>query len=214
MPGLLRLSGLACLLGVAPAVTGCGADGAAGSEEHSPSVASVESVKDRLGQSCDDDTMGVAQGDVTIWCDPESGVSAPFVWVDAKGHDAAERAKAKAAAEERAAKRAEAEKKAAEKKAAEKKAAADKAAKDKAAKQAAADKAARERAAQEQAAKEAAERKAEAERQATQQQQQQNTDVYYKNCTAVREAGAAPIHQGEPGYARHLDRDGDGVGCE
>ncbi|MFF0743150.1 excalibur calcium-binding domain-containing protein [Streptomyces sp. NPDC004111] len=38
--------------------------------------------------------------------------------------------------------------------------------------------------------------------------------TYYKNCTAVRAAGAAPIHRGDPGYARHLDRDGDGVGCE
>ncbi|MFL0564881.1 DUF1524 domain-containing protein [Microbacterium sp. 179-I 1D1 NHS] len=39
-------------------------------------------------------------------------------------------------------------------------------------------------------------------------------DVYYKNCTAAREAGAAPVHVGDPGYAKHLDRDGDGVGCE
>lgn len=38
--------------------------------------------------------------------------------------------------------------------------------------------------------------------------------VYYKNCTAAREAGAAPVHRGDPGYASHLDRDGDGVGCE
>lgn len=38
--------------------------------------------------------------------------------------------------------------------------------------------------------------------------------VYYKNCTEVREAGADPIHRGDPGYAKHLDRDGDGVGCE
>ncbi|WP_329453568.1 excalibur calcium-binding domain-containing protein (plasmid) [Streptomyces sp. NBC_01724] len=38
--------------------------------------------------------------------------------------------------------------------------------------------------------------------------------VYYKNCTAVRAAGAAPIHRGDPGYGRHLDRDGDGVACE
>lgn len=37
--------------------------------------------------------------------------------------------------------------------------------------------------------------------------------VYYKNCAAVRAAGAAPIHRGDPGYARHLDRDNDGVGC-
>ena len=39
-------------------------------------------------------------------------------------------------------------------------------------------------------------------------------DVYYPNCAAAREAGAAPVRVGEPGYGRHLDRDGDGVGCE
>jgi hypothetical protein len=38
--------------------------------------------------------------------------------------------------------------------------------------------------------------------------------VSYKNCDAVRGAGAAPIRSGQPGYGRHLDRDGDGVGCE
>jgi len=38
--------------------------------------------------------------------------------------------------------------------------------------------------------------------------------VYYANCTAVRAAGAAPIHRGEPGYASKLDRDGDCIGCE
>ena len=38
--------------------------------------------------------------------------------------------------------------------------------------------------------------------------------VYYKNCTAAREAGAAPVHVGDPGYGKHLDRDGDGVCCE
>ena len=40
------------------------------------------------------------------------------------------------------------------------------------------------------------------------------TAVYYKNCTAVRAAGADPIRRGDPGYGKHLDRDGDGVGCE
>lgn len=39
-------------------------------------------------------------------------------------------------------------------------------------------------------------------------------EVYYKNCTAVRAAGAAPIRVGQPGYGSHLDRDHDGVGCE
>ncbi|MCX4428061.1 excalibur calcium-binding domain-containing protein [Streptomyces mirabilis] len=38
--------------------------------------------------------------------------------------------------------------------------------------------------------------------------------VYYENCAAARAAGAAPVHVGDPGYSRHLDRDGDGVGCE
>jgi hypothetical protein len=38
--------------------------------------------------------------------------------------------------------------------------------------------------------------------------------AFYANCTAVRAAGAAPIHRGDPGYSRKLDRDGDGVACE
>jgi hypothetical protein len=37
---------------------------------------------------------------------------------------------------------------------------------------------------------------------------------YYANCTAARAAGAAPVRIGQPGYGTHLDRDGDGVGCE
>lgn len=40
------------------------------------------------------------------------------------------------------------------------------------------------------------------------------SDVYYANCTEARAAGAAPIHRGEPGYGSHLDRDGDGTGCD
>lgn len=39
-------------------------------------------------------------------------------------------------------------------------------------------------------------------------------DVYYPNCAAARAAGAAPVRVGQPGYAKHLDRDGDGKGCE
>ncbi|WP_413818568.1 excalibur calcium-binding domain-containing protein [Sphingobium sp.] len=34
------------------------------------------------------------------------------------------------------------------------------------------------------------------------------------NCSAARTAGAAPVRSGDPGYGRHLDRDGDGIGCE
>lgn len=36
----------------------------------------------------------------------------------------------------------------------------------------------------------------------------------FANCSAARAAGAAPVRRGDPGYGRHLDRDGDGVGCE
>ena len=36
----------------------------------------------------------------------------------------------------------------------------------------------------------------------------------YANCTAAREAGAAPVRRGDPGYGPHLDGDGDGIGCE
>lgn len=36
----------------------------------------------------------------------------------------------------------------------------------------------------------------------------------YSNCTAARNAGAAPVYRGDPGYGSHLDRDNDGVGCE
>jgi endonuclease YncB( thermonuclease family) len=39
-------------------------------------------------------------------------------------------------------------------------------------------------------------------------------DVSYRNCDAVRAAGAAPLHAGEPGYSSRLDRDGDGIACE
>lgn len=36
----------------------------------------------------------------------------------------------------------------------------------------------------------------------------------YNNCTEAQAAGAAPVYRGEPGYGTHLDRDGDGIGCE
>lgn len=39
-------------------------------------------------------------------------------------------------------------------------------------------------------------------------------NTHYQNCTAARAAGAAPVYAGDPGYGPHLDRDGDGVGCE
>lgn len=38
--------------------------------------------------------------------------------------------------------------------------------------------------------------------------------VSYANCAEVRAAGRAPLRRGQPGYAPHLDRDGDGIACE
>ena len=40
------------------------------------------------------------------------------------------------------------------------------------------------------------------------------SSAYYANCSEARSAGAAPLHTGDPGYSRKLDRDGDGVACE
>ena len=40
------------------------------------------------------------------------------------------------------------------------------------------------------------------------------TEGSFRNCSAARAAGAAPVRAGDPGYGRHLDRDGDGIGCE
>lgn len=38
--------------------------------------------------------------------------------------------------------------------------------------------------------------------------------AYYANCDAVRAAGKAPLHSGQPGYRTGLDRNKDGVACE
>lgn len=38
--------------------------------------------------------------------------------------------------------------------------------------------------------------------------------AYYDNCTAARNAGAAPLYRGDPGYRSGLDRDDDGIACE
>lgn len=40
------------------------------------------------------------------------------------------------------------------------------------------------------------------------------SSTFFENCTAAREAGAAPVRSGDPGYGSHLDRDGDGIACE
>lgn len=45
-------------------------------------------------------------------------------------------------------------------------------------------------------------------------EQPKQESVSYANCTAVREAGKAPLYEGDPGYSTKLDRDKDGVACE
>jgi nucleoid-associated protein YgaU len=44
--------------------------------------------------------------------------------------------------------------------------------------------------------------------------QRQPSEVFFPNCRKAREAGAAPISEGQPGYRRALDRDRDGIACE
>jgi hypothetical protein len=39
-------------------------------------------------------------------------------------------------------------------------------------------------------------------------------EVYYSSCAAAGAVRSTPIRQGEAGYGRHLDRDGDGLACE
>jgi hypothetical protein len=36
----------------------------------------------------------------------------------------------------------------------------------------------------------------------------------FRTCADARAAGAAPLLRGQPGYAYHLDADGDGIACE
>ncbi|MET3172468.1 UNVERIFIED_ORG: hypothetical protein ABIB52_000292 [Arthrobacter sp. UYCu721] len=105
-------------------------------------------------------------------------------------------------------KRVVAEKAAAEKATAEKVAAAEKAAADKAAADQAAEKLAAEQAAAQQAAKPAPAPAAPAAPAPA------PAAAYYKNCDAVRAAGAAPLYANQPGFRAALDRNNNGVACE
>jgi len=123
----------------------------------------------------------------------------------------------KAAAEKAAADKAAAEQAAAAKAAADKAAADQAAAAKAAADKAAADQAAAARAAADQAARDAAARAASEQAAAAQKAAQAPAPApaaYYANCTAAKNAGAAPLYRGQPGYSSSLDRDGDGVACE
>jgi hypothetical protein len=39
-------------------------------------------------------------------------------------------------------------------------------------------------------------------------------DVHFSTCREARAAGYSRMRTGQPGYARHLDRDNDGIACE
>jgi len=39
-------------------------------------------------------------------------------------------------------------------------------------------------------------------------------EMVFENCDAARDAGAAPVLEGEAGFGEHLDADNDGIGCE
>lgn len=184
-----------------------------------------------VGQSCEFDYQVMTQGAANNYCDEDP--TGALVWVDQDAHDRAEDDLA-LAREAEVRKVAEEKTKANEAAAATAKAAADakvKVAADAKKKEAAAvakakatdqAKAAR-KAADAQAAKvreqesksaRAAEKAHEKEESAKPKTPRVTANTYYKNCTAVRNAGADPIYKGDPGYSRKLDRDGDGVACE
>ncbi|WP_307579249.1 excalibur calcium-binding domain-containing protein [Paeniglutamicibacter psychrophenolicus] len=215
-----------------------GTEGTAGPEAllEEPAVAETlqADLASFIGKSCEFDYQVMTQGDDNNYCDEDS--AGALIWVDQDTHDRAE-------ADLAVAREAETQKKLDEAAAAEakeaaeaadaKKAAAAEAAKTKEdaavkkAKAAAAAKvkeaadAKKAKAAATAKAKKAAEAKAALAAEKTRKKKNAETEVrkspsstYYQNCTAVRNAGAAPIHRGEPGYSRKLDRDGDGVACE
>ena len=69
------------------------------------------------------------------------------------------------------------------------------------------------RAAEEQAQQQA-QQEAQTEQSQTQEQSDGSSGTYYADCADAWAAGAAPLHQGEPGYRSGLDRDNDGIACE
>ncbi|GAA1406156.1 hypothetical protein AUR04nite_06820 [Glutamicibacter uratoxydans] len=183
----------------------------AASSTASPSGMPSESpteIASFLGQECDSDELVMEQGDQQLFCDADA--SGALLWTTQDEHVAALALAQKKADDEKAAKKAAAEKAAADKKIAAEKAAAEKKA---AQKLEAEKKAAREAAAKAEAKQKAAAKKA-AQKTAAPKAKKAPTNTFYKNCTAVRAAGAAPIYAGDAGYSRKLDRDGDGVACE
>lgn len=43
---------------------------------------------------------------------------------------------------------------------------------------------------------------------------EQESTIYFKNCSDAKSKGYWNIRRGEPGYSQKLDRDNDGIACE
>ncbi|MCK9794381.1 excalibur calcium-binding domain-containing protein [Isoptericola sp. 4D.3] len=52
------------------------------------------------------------------------------------------------------------------------------------------------------------------QQQQQQEQQQQDSAWFYWDCNAARQAGSAPIQNGQPAYRGALDPNGNGIACE
>ncbi|GAA5227013.1 excalibur calcium-binding domain-containing protein [Paeniglutamicibacter antarcticus] len=197
------------------ATPGVAAEAESAAPTETPDLASF------LGQSCDADHLVMTQGTQNNYCDQDN--SGALVWVDQATHQKTEET-AKATAEKKAADQAKASEEAAEKKAADAQAKqdADAKAKQDAAKKSAAEAKAKQQAEAKPTPKPIPKAKAPAKPKVVQPAPQKPqpkkksapSATYYKNCTAVRAAGADPIYRGDPGYSSKLDRDGDGVACE
>ena len=210
-------------------LSGC-AGGASGDSAPTPNISSEEPtsapsaqaaalLKDFEGKACDGDELVMDQGDESLYCDLDANGS--LIWVTAATHkillDAAQ-AKSQAEAKAKAETQAKAEAKAlAEAKAKSEKEAAAVA---KQVKEAEAKSEKKELATTKAAPKTSAAKPSVQGFVAPKPQPKatptpkSSGSAYYKNCSAVRAAGKAPIYAGEPGYSRKLDRDGDGVACE
>lgn len=219
--------GLLMLSGCAGAPSG---DSAASSSAPAPSISSEEPtsapsaeaaalLKDFEGKTCDGDELIMDQGDESLYCDLDANGS--LIWVTAVTHKLLlDEAQAKAQAKVEADAKAETEKKAKDEAEAktkrEAKAAAEK-------KELKLTKAAPQTSAAKPSVQGFVAPKPQPKATPTPKPKPKATpkptpksqgSAYYKNCTAVRAAGKAPIYAGEPGYSRKLDRDGDGEACE
>lgn len=182
----------------------------------SPSAEAAALLEDFEGKACDGDELVMDQGTESLYCDVDS--SGALLWVSAATHktlladaEAKALAKAKSEAEEKAV--AAALKQTEEAAAAAKKEITLK--KPEAVKQDAAAPSARGFVAPKPTPKVTPKPTPKPTPKATPKPTPKSGgSAFYKNCTAVRNAGAAPIYKGQPGYSRKLDRDGDGVACE